>query len=690
MKSKIENAPEISIETGSFESLVRAVEAGADAVIIGLKGASPHSSDYELSIYEYSKAFEISKSKGVKLCLSLDWVYKDSDIKSLTKALESIKPHFPERAIVGDLGVAHLIRQNYPIAVCAGSLLSVHNIASALFLKSQGFSRGRLNPFLTKFECEKITQKINWEFSLQVHGELCFSFREFCYASSFFTARSALRQACKRVCRRPYMAEGKLGYWLSARDLELIEHIEWLKKLNIREFFIRGFSKPAEYAHRTVMAYRIVRDAKEATAKQTIEEAKKLLAFDFGRSKTCVFFENSEDKKVLDPQRPPIEGLLLGKIESIKDGIAVIKTEHKIDESERIKLIGQAFEEGPSFTAHVLSVKRINDFNYVISLKVPKTARIGDFVFKISPSIDTTPKMSDKIIPDKIDSPSRDKDWEKSASEKLKKIYAAIERSSLRKIGDKKPFFRIELWGKLRPQINIPPNTELVIDFREKVESLDETTKEKVVLSLPPVISENERLNFQRRVEELLKKGFKRWQLGHFSQLEMFDKQMRTRDELQLTCGSMCNVFNLICANVLYAQGVCFINLPLEADYELIEKFSNKRWSKRFGITIYGSPPLMTSRIKAFESSEPFLLFGRDWTLKIFPKKFTVVRAREPFCAPPILLRNKLRNFAFWQIQVDSTNLAHSNEIYQIFRLLKKGKTPSNTRTFNMGMNIKI
>lgn len=164
---------------------------------------------------------------------------------------------------------------------------------------------------------------------------------------------------------------------------------------------------------------------------------------------------------------------------------------------------------------------------------------------------------------------------------------------------------------------------------------------------------------------------------------------MRERRGLQLTCGPTCNVFNLIYANLMRTFGVHFINLPWEADYELIRKFSDRRWSDRFGITIYGAPPLMTSRIKVFESSDPLLLFGRDWTPKVFPRKFALVRSRETFCAPSVLLKNELKNFAFWQIQVDSISLVHSKRIYTILHSLKDEKALTNTSSFNMKSNKK-
>jgi len=690
MHKNFERTIEIAVEVGKSESLLSAIEAGADDVVIELEGTVPYRSAHAFSISDYAKIFELTHSHEINLCLSMDWAYKDSEIRELAKTFEKISRYLPQRVIVADFGVARFISQNYPIAISAGSLLSAHNLASVSFLKRQNFSRVRLNPFLTGRDLAMIAQRANCELSIQAHGDLCFSFRELCYASSFFANRSALRQACQPICRRPYMANGKLGYWLSTRDLELIEQLDWLRELSIKELLISGFSRPAEYVYRTVKAYRMVRDAKRAELTNAIEAAKKILAFDLGRSKTQALLGDLDKSYIIDPARPPIAGLLIGKIENISNNTATITSASKLNDGDRLKIIGQPFGKGPSFSVHNIKIKGIKEAKYLISFKAPKTVNVGDFVFKISLRPVENLKELSAIAPNNAEVLSKNDKPERSLEEKLEIIYSTLEQFTGSGDVSKKPLYRIEIWGKPKPQVRIPPNAELVVDFREDIDDLNENVRRRTILSLPAVIVESEWQSFQKRVEALLLKGHRRWQIGHFSQLEIFKMAKERGDKLFLTCGSTCNVFNLLCAQTMWSHGVQFINLPYETDCELIKNFSDERWVKRFGVTIYGFVPLMTSRVAAFENASPFSLLGREWSFKVFPKNFTIIRPREPFCAPPSLLKEKLSSFAFLQIQVDSTVAAHLNELQTIFRLVRKAKGIRKASPFNLAKNRRI
>jgi len=674
---------EVSVEIGSSQSFWAAIEAGADAITVELEGATPHPSAHAFSIAEYTKALETANKRKVKIYLSLDYAYKDSDIQELARTLEMIKSQLPSAFIVGDLGIAHLIRQNYNAPVFSGSLLSAHNLAAVEFLRKQRFSRVRLSPFLTRAELAKIARQSKCELSIQVHGDLCFSYRELCYASSFFTGRSSLRRDCHEICRRPYMKRNELGYWLSPRDLELIEEIAGLKRLGIREFTIAGFSRPPEYIYRTVKAYRIVKDSKGKEQGKTVAEAKDLLTYDLGRPKTRAILGDSTGRKTIEPKRPPVVGLLIGRIESVSRGRASLTSEYSVSEGDRLKLIGQGLEDGPSFSVRELKSKRLDSLSK-ISFKVPETARAGDFVFKVSSSKDAIPKSWNSGLKSDSDSAIDFDSVKESAARKLSSIYARLNHPPKVSQRPRRHRYRIEVWGRLRLSIKLPRDTGLVVDFREDVDKLSEELKKRTVLSMPTVITEDEWARLRTRVERLLAKGFYHWQIGHPAQIEMFRQARFTSRRLEITCAPTCNVFNLLSVQVLLDQGVLFIILPWEADLEVAQELGRKGWKSRLGIMSYGWPPLMLSRIEAFEESEPFTLFGRDWTFKVSPKRFTVVRPREPFCAPSSFLKAESSRFAFLQLQVDSKTLTHRDELNAIIYSIRKKRGVKKTEQFNL------
>ncbi|HDH97192.1 MAG TPA: hypothetical protein ENF73_05650, partial [Proteobacteria bacterium] len=154
---------EIVVSIGDILSFWAAMDAKADAVIVSLKDAAPHPSRQALSMQQYVNAQALATRAGMKIYISLDYLYKDSELDRLARVIEQVKPHPPAAFVVSDLGVAYLIRRSYPVRIHGGQLAAAHNSAVVEFLRKQGFSRVHLSPLISELELARIARRARCE-----------------------------------------------------------------------------------------------------------------------------------------------------------------------------------------------------------------------------------------------------------------------------------------------------------------------------------------------------------------------------------------------------------------------------------------------------------------------------------------------------------------------------------------------
>ena len=81
------------------------------------------------------------------------------------------------------------------------------------------------------------------ELEVFCHGAICLSYSGQCLLSSIIGGRSANRGRCAQPCRLPYSVDGKKGYFLSPKDLCLIDETAFLNEIGISSLKIEGRMK---------------------------------------------------------------------------------------------------------------------------------------------------------------------------------------------------------------------------------------------------------------------------------------------------------------------------------------------------------------------------------------------------------------------------------------------------------------
>ena len=252
---------EILAPVGNEEMLRAAVCAGADSVYLGLTGYNARRGAGNFTPQALVRAVSYAHARGVKVNVTLNTLCFDGELEGLQAAVEAIAASGADAVIAQDLAAAAFVRRCAPgIALHGSTQMSVMNLAGAKKLAKMGFSRVILARELTGAEIAKITAECGIETEIFLHGALCMSVSGQCYLSAFFGGRSGNRGGCAGPCRLPYRMGEQQGYFLSLKDLSLIDRMREIEKMGVRCVKIEGRLRTPEYVAAAVTAARAARD----------------------------------------------------------------------------------------------------------------------------------------------------------------------------------------------------------------------------------------------------------------------------------------------------------------------------------------------------------------------------------------------------------------------------------------------
>jgi len=105
---------DILAPAGTIESFHAAVESGADAVYLGLKGLNARAYAKNFTLKELALLLPYARKKGVKIHIALNSLTKESELRQLVRTLAALNELGPDAVIIQDLGIYHLIKSYFP------------------------------------------------------------------------------------------------------------------------------------------------------------------------------------------------------------------------------------------------------------------------------------------------------------------------------------------------------------------------------------------------------------------------------------------------------------------------------------------------------------------------------------------------------------------------------------------------
>lgn len=310
---------ELLAPAGSRDSLVAAVQAGANAVYLGGKsfGARHYASNF--SMEELKEAIQYCHLRNVSVYVTVNTLIHERELVDLSSYLEELGKIHIDGIIVQDLAVAKIARKVAPqIEIHGSTQMTVHNAQSAIALEKLGFSRIVLARELTLEEIHTICNSTQLEVEIFVHGALCIAYSGQCLLSSMIGGRSGNRGKCAQPCRLPYQLEcngkkvalPKGNHLLSPKDLNFINYLDQFREIGVASLKIEGRMKSPEYVATVVNSYRNALD-KKSEEKSSSEKLDKV----FNRGYSNGYLQSLSGKTMMSTEKPNNQGEMIGYTE---------------------------------------------------------------------------------------------------------------------------------------------------------------------------------------------------------------------------------------------------------------------------------------------------------------------------------------------------------------------------------------
>lgn len=259
---------------GSFESLMAAIQGGADSIYFGIEQLNMRArSSHNFTMDDMLKIGSICKEHDIQTYLTVNTIMYDKDLDFMKTVIQKAKEQKIGAIIASDqsaIQYAHSV----DIPVHISTQLSISNIETIKFYS--GYADVMvLARELDLEQVSAITKTIREEnikgpggglvaIELFAHGALCMAISGKCYLSLHEQNYSANRGECMQTCRKSYLVtEKESGYELeidneyimSPKDLCTINFINKILDAGVKILKIEGRARPPEYVYTVTKCY---------------------------------------------------------------------------------------------------------------------------------------------------------------------------------------------------------------------------------------------------------------------------------------------------------------------------------------------------------------------------------------------------------------------------------------------------
>lgn len=376
---------ELLAPAGSMESMIAAVNNGADAIYLGGSkfSARAYASNFDDKMME--EAVDYAHTYGLKVYVTINTLIKENEFQEAMDYIGFLYRIGVDALIIQDVGIVNKMREDYPdFEIHASTQMSIHNGEGALFFRDNGFLRIVLSRELTLEDIKYISKTLDIETEIFVHGALCVCYSGQCLMSSMIGGRSGNRGRCAQSCRLPYTlireSDNKeiKGYLLSPKDICTIENIEDLIESGTSSLKVEGRMKRPEYVAGVIESYRNAIDNiyNKKRASQKTNKEKLLKLFNREGFSTAYLYKNI-GKDMMAYKNPKNTGILMGEV--IKSGDVLLKEDITLKDGVTNG------ENGFLISKILLNNNEVKEASKGNVVKIfPKKFRANDRLFKTS------------------------------------------------------------------------------------------------------------------------------------------------------------------------------------------------------------------------------------------------------------------------------------------------------------------
>ena len=252
---------ELLSPAGNADIGIAAIDHGADAVYIGAPKFSARAAA-GVSVADIARLIRHAHLYYAKVYVALNTIMTDREFAESLDIIRAVHQLGADGLIIQDVGLLELDLP--PIPLIASTQMHNNTAQKIRFLEAVGFQRVILARELTLDEIADIRRETS-EIELEafVHGALCVSYSGQCYMSQAVVGRSGNRGVCAQPCLSHYTLTDSDGsviqknkFFLSLKDLNLMNRIPDMIAVGVTSFKIEGRYKGIEYVKNVTAAYR--------------------------------------------------------------------------------------------------------------------------------------------------------------------------------------------------------------------------------------------------------------------------------------------------------------------------------------------------------------------------------------------------------------------------------------------------
>ena len=214
-----------------------------------------------------------SHSRGRKVHVTLNVIPHHDDLDGIEEYITELYEMGIDAVLIADPGIISIAREVAPnLEIHLSTQASNLNYKSALFWHNVGIKRIVAAREMSLEDLKIMRKELPETCDIEafVHGAMCMGYSGKCLLSNYITGRDSNRGTCTQPCRFKYhlYEERETGdyhkvnesndgiYFMSSKDLCMIEHIPELIEAGINSLKIEGRMKSAYYVASVVKAYR--------------------------------------------------------------------------------------------------------------------------------------------------------------------------------------------------------------------------------------------------------------------------------------------------------------------------------------------------------------------------------------------------------------------------------------------------
>lgn len=259
---------------GSYESLMAAIQGGANAAYFGIEGLNMRArSSNNFTIDDLHKIARICHENGLNSYLTVNTVIYDNDLGLMKEIIDAAKKAKISAIIASDIS-AILYARSIGVEVHISTQVNISNIDAVRFyaqfadvvVLARELNLQQVNEIHESIVKENICGPGGKPVRIEMfcHGALCMAVSGKCYLSLHEMDASANRGACTQICRRGYTVKDKETqeeldienqYIMSPKDLKTIHFLNKMIDAGVSVFKIEGRARGPEYVKLAVSCY---------------------------------------------------------------------------------------------------------------------------------------------------------------------------------------------------------------------------------------------------------------------------------------------------------------------------------------------------------------------------------------------------------------------------------------------------